>query len=168
MQLHGGARGLRGDVPGVVGQVLGPVDVDEDVLAAGLKDRRVQRRVAVALADPVLAGQVLPVQGGQDSDGVQLRPGTDGTLVRPVQFRLQGFLEIAQSALTDGQGRVVELDVVPAQFRLERRIVDGVQDLAIQRRRLGRLIHQVQFQLQADPPRSGEVAAGKVVLQLPQ
>ena len=126
VQLDGRAGGLRGERVGVARDALPrrPLELEPDVLTAGVEHGVVEGGVADVLADPVTL-EVLGHDGRQDADRDDAGVELGGALRRPVERAAQVGLEIEGGVAGQRPRRHVELDVVAGELGL----VVGVGDL---------------------------------------
>ena len=130
-------RRLGGDGVGVGGQPLprGPLDVDEDVLAAGVEDGLVEGGVAGVGAHP-LGAEVLGHHGGQDADRHDVGAGLVGQALGPVQAPAQVDLELERGVAGERTRGHIELDVVATELGLVTGVGDARQHLGVGHARL--------------------------------
>ena len=150
VQLHARAGRLGGDGVAVGGDPLPrrALDVEVDVLAAGVEDRVVERRVAVVGADP-LALEVLGHDRRQDADRHDVRAALLGRRGRGVERGPQLFLELDRRVARQRARGHVELDVVLRQLGLVAGVGDGLEDLGVGELGLVVVVDEVELDLQA-------------------
>ena len=154
MELDAGAGGLRRDAVRVGQDVLGAVDLDLHVLAAGSEDLLVEHPV------PLTGRQGVRVHIGlgqrrQDADHHQPAARSPGLLVARVQAAPDLAFQIRQGIAAQLTGRHVDLQVELAYLRRPGRIRDRREHVSIPHRRRALLIDKVQLDLLAHQRRAG-------------
>ena len=148
VQLDAGARGLGRDAVGVGEQLLGAVDLDPHVLAAGREDLLVQHLVALVRRQGALV-HVLLGQRGQDADHDQVAADAAGLGVGGVQVGPDLVFQPVERVAAEQPGRHVDLQVELADLGGPGRVRDHVEHLGVAHRRHAVGVHQVQLDLLA-------------------
>jgi hypothetical protein len=149
VQLHAGAGGLGGDALAEGQQLLGAVDLDPHVLAAGGEDLLVQHLVALVGRHGVLVHVVFG-QRGQDADHDQVAAHGAGPGVGRVEVGAQLGLQDVQRVAVEHPGRHVDLQVELPDLGGPGRAGDRREHVGVAHRRHAALVGQVQLDLLAD------------------
>ncbi len=146
VQLHGGARGFGDDRLRCADEVLHPLDVEAEVLAAGGHDLVVEQGVAVGIGE-VGGDQVVAVERGQNADhhdpGVHLAGFTVGIRQGGAQF----FGEPVEYPAAQPVRGDVHFQVEHGEFCLEIAARDALQHLPVQHFRHAVGTGEIQFDL---------------------
>jgi hypothetical protein len=134
-------------------QVLGTVDGDAHVLAAGREDLLVQHPVTVVGRQGLLVHLILG-QCGQDADHDQAAPGAAGLGVRAVQAGADLLFQVREGALFEPPGWHVDLEVELPELGRPGRVGDGVEHGLVAHGWHPVLIDQVQLDFHAHPRRA--------------
>ena len=161
MQLDRGAGRFGGNVLGVEGQRLGAGEVQQDVFAACLQYRGVQRGVAAAAAEPLPAIHKTGGERGQDADHHDVGGLLLGPLVGTVQLHPQAVLELLQAELSHGHGGMVHLDIEGTDFGLEGRVGNPPKDSLVAQGRREVTVGQVQLKFQSNAGRVRKLCRGQ-------
>ena len=152
MELHARACGLGGDAVSVGEQLLGAVDGDPEILAAGGEDLLVHHPVARVGRQRALVHVLLP-QGRQDADHDEAAAAPPGLGVGRVEIGANLLLQAIERVTAQLAGRHVDLDIELSELGSPGRIGDRVEHVGIAHRRLAALVDEVQLDLLADPRR---------------
>ena len=153
MQLRRGTPGFRQDRVDGAQQAFRfaagqwhALDVELQVLRPGGQDLPVEDCVPRLGGHPPLIEVVRP-QRRQDADHHQAHPGAVGGVVGGIQAGPQFAFEPQRLVSGQRPGRDVDLDVVLAEFGLERRIVDVLKHPLVGHRRIDVVVDEVEFEL---------------------
>jgi hypothetical protein len=149
VELHAGAGGFGRDAVGVGEELLGAVDRDPHVLAAGREYLLVEHPVALVGRHGALVHVVLG-QRRQDADHDQVAADRAGLRVRGVEVGADFPLQVRERVAVEVPRRHVDLQVELPDLGRPGRIRDRVEHVGVAHRGHAVLVDQVQLDLLAD------------------
>jgi hypothetical protein len=148
VQLHARAGSLGGDAVCIRLELLRPVDLDEQILAASGQDLLVQHPVARVGRQRARA-RVLLAQRRQDPDHDQAAAGAARLLIGGVEAGPELLLQSHQRVPRQLPGRDVDLQIELPELGPPDRIDDGVKHLRAAHGRRQLSADQIQLDFQA-------------------
>ena len=135
-------------------QLVDALDVEVDVGATQVADRRVESVVAV-LVDHVRQTEVGRADGRQDPGQQHVDAALVGDGSHPAEELVQLRLHGAEAVATEALRIEVELEIEGTDLGHQVRVVDGVEDLERDRRRLPVAVDEEHLLLGADAAHTG-------------